>query len=326
MAHFIGNQRQGILGGLTRGTEAGARIGLGIRESGRRDEAEERRGKQQELTNSLGRLNIGLKLLDNKNLPASMKLDIWNNTIVPEFSKLQSQPGSKVDEGGGLGKLEEFPDALRDTIKSAVKIVDDKKLSPTQKLDALSALQVEAGKDVNLAPMIERQKAAFTKKKSAATLELQQILEDGIQPKEAERYTTLSRQFPSAAITAAKNIDAQRKAAPKPTKLTVRTEGGRDKIVMLVDGQIQQFDLGATDEEKRFNGQQFRARLIMRINGLKTGDAFFDKKIDANKARTMLDDWNKSDPFLSFMQRLTGTPTEPSTGAQEEADAFFKEQ
>ena len=94
---------------------------------------------------------------------------------------------------------------------------------------------------------------------------------------------------------------------------------------MLVDGRIQQFDLGVTDEEKRFNGQQFRARLIMRINGLRTGDAFFDK-LDAALAQKMFDEWNKSDPFLSFMQGLTGTPKEPtgpSEAEKKEAEGFF---
>jgi len=318
----MSNGRTGMLGAASRGLERGGRIGLMFREQASREES---RAMQQDLT----RLQVANSILSNKNMPDSVKLETFNKMFVPLFNKIfASDPDDPLSTEGQLSALPQWNNKIANLVKRGTAIVTDKTLNTEQRRAGIRGLMVEAQGDVDLAPMLEEVKAQGVKQQQADTLAAFEILKSGggVSDDEVEKWLKIKARNPKSILEASKLVQEQRKAAPKPTKLTVRTEGGRDKIVMLVDGQIQQFDLGATDEEKRFNGQQFRARLIMRINGLKTGDAFFDKKIDANKARTMLDDWNKSDPFLSFMQRLTGTPTEPSTGAQEEADAFFKEQ
>lgn len=317
----MAGERTGMFGGLSRGLERGFRMGMLGREQASREET---RAMQQDLT----KLQVANSILNNKDMPDSVKLQTFNGMFVPLFNKIfASDPDDPLSTEGQLSALPQWNNKIANYAKRGMAIVMDKTLSTRAKREGLVGLITEAGGEPDLAPMLEEVKAQGVKQQQADTLRAKEILtSDGkVTSDETEEWLKIKARNPQSIIDGGKLVQAERKAAPKPTKLTVRTEGGRDKIVMLVDGQIQQFDLGATDEEKRFNGQQFRARLIMRINGLKTGDAFFDK-LEAALAQKMFDEWNKSDPFLRFMQGLTGTPTEPAAGAQEEADAFFKEQ
>lgn len=165
---------------------------------------EDARTKQ---TLALGRMSQAVKLLENKNLPSTMKVQIWNETLAPAFDALKSGPGSAV--GPSLGRLTEWPNAMDPFMKRARVIIDDKKLGAEDTLKALSALQVEAGDDIDLAPLIERGKERQTRDFEQDVHRAEVLLgADGVvTDEESDEWSAILARNPSAPGEAASRIE-----------------------------------------------------------------------------------------------------------------------
>ena len=274
-----GNPYQQIYGGLARGLLSGVRTGLELKEHARLEKADARRAQQQDFAQSLGQLQATVALLEKPYVPPDYKLLLWNRDVMPTLNRLRTGPGTAVDDSALLGTLDEWPDALDGFMKRAGKIFADMgkgDITYHQGLDMLSMLQTEAGRNFDLAPLLQRGRERQTAQMKQHVFDAYRILEDGIQPGEEPLLNEIDRMSPGAIAQAAEILRKERLASAqgkKPTKLSEFTNEKGDRIVTVdVGGQRQQLNLGKTQAD----ATRLRERYARRAEGLQTGDENID--------------------------------------------------
>ena len=237
---------QDMRGMLLQGINTAAQTVIGLSQKHEERKAQDQRQKQAA---DLGKIQAVAGLLSKK-LPADMKVKLWNTTLRPAFNALNTAPGSQVDDDALLPELTEWPDALDGFMKRAQALMTDKDLTVDQKLEAMRSLQVEAGTDANLAPMIEGFKERRAEQHAADVLRARELLgvvvggQEPITAAVATEWAQLRARNPKAIAEAAKQVDEQgaipqvgapprvamggQPAPPAQQMFSVRTPDGRE--------------------------------------------------------------------------------------------------
>ncbi|KKK97037.1 hypothetical protein LCGC14_2656770, partial [marine sediment metagenome] len=146
-----------------RGLERGFRMGMLRREQSSREES---RGAQQDLT----KLQAANTLLNNKNIPDAVKLDVYNQTFRKLWNKaIGSGDADPLSTTGMLPELDEWNNKIGTFADRALKIRLDKTIPEAQKREAYTAIEVEAGGEVDLTGMIQRSKERSARKLQSMT-------------------------------------------------------------------------------------------------------------------------------------------------------------